>query len=516
MNLLKTLAAISSMTMVSRITGLLRESLFAATFGASNFTDAFNIAFRLPNLLRRLFAEGAFSQAFVPILTEYKTRHGTEATRTLVDHVATVLIWATVLVSVVGILAAPALIYWIGNGLQREPAAFDAAVVMTRMMFPYIACMAFVAMASGVLNTWRQFKIPAFTPVLLNLSFIFAAVVLSDYFAQPIYAMAVGVCIGGVLQVALQIPSLVKLGMLPRLSVNPFVGLRDAGVRRMLSKMGPAVFSVAAAQISLLINTTIAASLAAGAVSALQYADRLMELPTALLGVALGTILLPGLAKANTEGDTSEYSSLLDWGLRLTFLLSIPAAVGLATLATPMISTLFHYGAFDNADVAASSMPLMAYSAGLLGFILVKTLAPAFFARQEVRTPVNIALGVLVATQLMNIVFVPLFGVAGLALSIGVAACLNAALLYRGLRKRDIYVPQPGWGAFFLKLVVAVSVMGAVAWFSQAQFDWLALRAQPLLRAAILLGIISLCAISYFGVLGVLGFRARDFKRRAK
>ncbi|MFC5480685.1 murein biosynthesis integral membrane protein MurJ [Massilia suwonensis] len=516
MNLLKTLAAISSMTMVSRVTGLLRESLFATAFGASNFTDAFNIAFRLPNLLRRLFAEGAFSQAFVPIITEYKTKHGQEATKTLVDHVATVLIWATVLTSIAGIVAAPVLIYWIGGGLQREPAAFDAAVVMTRMMFPYIACMAFVALSSGVLNTWRQFKIPAITPVLLNLSFIFAAVVMADWFAQPIYAMAVGVCIGGVLQVALQLPSLLKIGMLPRLSINPLVGLRDAGVHRMLAKMGPAVFSVAAAQISLLINTTIAAGLAAGAVSALQYADRLMELPTALLGVALGTILLPGLAKANTEGDTREYSSLLDWGLRLTFLLSLPAAVGLATLAEPMIATLFHYGAFDNADVVASSLPLMAYSAGLLGFILVKTLAPAFFARQDVRTPVRIAVGVLVVTQLMNLVFVPLLGVAGLALSIGVGACINAALLYTGLRKRAIYQPEPGWGGFFLKLVIAVSVMGAVAWFGQVQFDWIAMRAHPLMRAGALLAIISVSAISYFGVLGVLGFRPRDFKRRAK
>ncbi|NNG23774.1 murein biosynthesis integral membrane protein MurJ [Telluria aromaticivorans] len=516
MNLLRTLAAISSMTMVSRVTGLLRDSLFAAAFGASNFTDAFNIAFRLPNLLRRLFAEGAFSQAFVPILTEYKTRHGQDATKTLVDHVATVLIWATILVSIAGIVAAPVLILWIGGGLQREPAAFDAAVVMTQMMFPYIACMAFVALSSGILNTWRQFKIPAITPVLLNLSFIFAALVMSDYFEQPIYAMAVGVCIGGVLQVAVQLPSLIKLGMLPRISLNPLKGLRDAGVHRMLGKMGPAVFAVAAAQISLLINTTIAAGLAAGAVTALQYADRLMELPTALLGVALGTILLPGLAKANTEGDTQEYSSLLDWGLRLTFLLAIPSAVGLATLATPMIATLFHYGKFDAGDVAASSMPLMAYSAGLLGFILVKTLAPAFFARQEVRTPVKIAVGVLVATQLMNLVFVPLFGVAGLALSIGVGACINAAFLYAGLRRRQIYVPQPGWGKFVLKLVIAVGVMGAVSWFAQAQFDWIALRATPLLRAGALAGIIAAAALAYFAVLLALGFRPRDFKRRSK
>jgi len=516
MNLLRTLAAISSMTMVSRITGLLRDSLFAATFGANNFTDAFNIAFRLPNLLRRLFAEGAFSQAFVPILTEYKGKHGQEATKTLVDHVATVLIWATVLTSIVGILAAPVLIYLIGGGLQREPAAFDAAVLMTRMMFPYIACMAFVALASGVLNTWRQFKIPAFTPVLLNISFIVSALVLADYFEQPIYAMAVGVCVGGLAQVAVQIPSLVKLGMMPRISLNPLKGLRDSGVRRMLGKMGPAVFAVSAAQISLLINTTIAASLAAGAVTALQYADRLMEFPTALLGVALGTILLPSLSKANTEGDTQEYSSLLDWGLRLTFLLALPSSVGMATLAVPMIATLFHYGVFDAADVTASSMPLMAYSAGLLGFILVKTLAPAFYARQEVRTPVKIAVGVLVVTQLLNLVFVPLFGTAGLALSIGLGACINATFLYTGLRRRQIYVPQPGWGKFFLKLIVAVSVMGAVSWFGQLQFDWIALRATPLLRAAALAGIIAAAAVAYFAVLMLLGFRPRDFKRRAK
>lgn len=518
MNLLRTLAAISSMTMVSRVTGLLRDSLFAATFGASNFTDAFNIAFRLPNLLRRLFAEGAFSQAFVPILTEYKTRNGPEATKTLVDHVATVLIWATVLTSIVGILAAPVLIYLIGGGLQREPAAFDAAVVMTRMMFPYIACMAFVALSSGVLNTWRQFKIPAFTPVLLNISFIVSALVLADWFEQPIYAMAVGVCVGGLAQVAVQIPSLVKLGMLPRLSLNPLTGLRDSGVRRMLGKMGPAVFAVSAAQISLLINTTIAASLAAGAVTALQYADRLMEFPTALLGVALGTILLPSLAKANTEGDTQEYSSLLDWGLRLTFLLALPSSVGMAALAVPMIATLFHYGVFDAADVHASSLPLMAYSAGLLGFILVKTLAPAFYARQEVRTPVKIAMGVLVVTQLLNVLFVwgLGFGVAGLALSIGLGACINAGFLYSGLRRRRIYVPQPGWGAFFFKLLVAVSVMGAVAWFGQLQFDWIALRATPLLRAGALAAIIAGAALAYFAVLMLLGFRPRDFKRRAK
>ena len=517
MNLLRTLAAISSMTMISRVTGLLRESLFARAFGASAYTDAFIVAFRLPNLLRRLFAEGAFSQAFVPILTEYKSKHGQEATKTLVDHVATVLIWATVLTSIVGIVGAPLLITLLAGDLRETPGAYDASVIMTQMMFPYIACMSFVALAGGILNTWRQFKIPAFTPVLLNLSFIFASLVLVNYLEQPIYAMAIAVCVGGLLQVAIQIPSLVKIGMLPRISINPLHGLRDAGVRRMLKKMGPAVFAVSAAQISLLINTGIAASLAAGAVSALQYADRLMEFPTAMLGVALGTILLPSLSKANSEGNTEEYAALLNWGLRLTFLLALPAAVGLATLAEPMIATLFHYGKFDDAALANSAMPLMAYSAGLLGIILVKILAPAFYARQDVKTPVRIAIMVLFATQLMNLLFVFLLdlGVAGLALSIGLGACINATCLYVGLRRRGIYAPQPGWLTFFIKLAVAVGVMGLLAWFGQAQFDWAAMKATPGLRIGALLAIISACAFAYFAVLAVLGFRPRDFRRRA-
>ncbi|HEX9172375.1 MAG TPA: murein biosynthesis integral membrane protein MurJ [Telluria sp.] len=515
MNLLKTLAAISSMTMLSRVTGLLRESLLASAFGASAYMDAFNVAFRLPNLLRRLFAEGAFSQAFVPILSEYKTQQGHDATKTLVDHVATTLVWATLLTSILGIIAAPALLVMI-MGRTEDAGAFDAAVVMTRVMFPYIICMAFVALAGGVLNTWRQFKVPAFTPVLLNLSFIFSSLVLVHYLEVPIYAAAIGVCVGGLLQVAIQIPAMRKIGMLPRISINPLSGLQDAGVRRMLRKMGPALFAVAAAQISLLINTGIAARLGEGSVSALQWADRLMEFPTAMLGVALGTILLPSLAKANSEGDTAEYSALLNWGLRLTFLLALPAAVGLATLAEPLIAFLFHYNKFTAADVTKSALPLMAYSAGLIGIILVKTLAPAFFARQDIRTPVRIAMGVLVATQLMNLVFVPFLGVAGLALSIGMGACINAGFLYTGLRSRGIYVPQPGWIGFFLRLAIAAGVLGAVAWFGQAQFDWIALQKQPLLRAGLLMAIIAASAASYFAVLMLLGFRPRDFKRRAK
>jgi putative peptidoglycan lipid II flippase len=512
MNLLKTLAAISSMTMLSRVTGLLRESLFARAFGASGYSDAFIVAFRIPNLLRRLFAEGAFAQAFVPILSEYKNVHGEAATKSLVDHVATALIWATVLTSVVGIIGSPLLVFLIGGGLEKMPEA----IWMTRLMFPYIACMSFVALAGGVLNTWSQFKVPAFTPVLLNLSFIVASLFLAPHLAQPIYAMAIAVVIGGLLQVALQLPSLVRIGMLPRIALNPLVGLRDPGVRRVLRKMGPAVFAVSAAQISLMINTNIASKLAAGSVSALSYADRLMEFPTAMLGVALGTILLPSLSKANADGDSGEYSALLDWGLRLTFLLALPAAVGLATLAEPLIATLFHYGRFDARAIHASALPLMAYSAGLIGIILVKTLAPAFYARQDIRTPVKIALGVLVATQLMNLLFVPSMAVAGLALSIGLGACLNALFLYSGLRRRAVYLPQPGWLGFFTRLVLAVCVMGALSWYCAGRFDWAAMQAHPWLRAGALFLIVLASAVSYFAVLFALGFRARDFKRRAK
>jgi putative peptidoglycan lipid II flippase len=516
MNLLKTLAAISSMTMLSRITGLLRESLFARAFGQSAYTDAFNVAFRIPNLLRRLFAEGAFSQAFVPILSEYKNQHGETATKGLVDHVANSLVWATLITAIIGIIGSPVLLVVVASGLKRNPDAFDASVLMTRVMFPYIACMSFVALSGGVLNTWREFKIPAFTPVLLNLASIFGAVVLVHYFHTPIYAMAAATCIGGLLQVAIQIPALVRIGMLPRLSINPLAGLRDPGVRRILKKMGPAVFAVSAAQISLLINTGIATSLGEGALSALQNADRLMEFPTALLGVALGTLLLPNLSKANSEGDTTEYSALLNWGLRLTFLLALPSAVGLAVMAKPLIAALFNYGRFTAADVARAAAPLTAYSAGLIGIILVKTLAPAFYARQDIRTPVRIAVGVLVATQLMNLIFVPVLGVAGLALSIGLGACLNAGFLYTGLRRRGIYTPHAGWIGFFVRLLVAVSVMGALTWFCQAQFDWAALRAHPWLRVGALLLIISVAGAAYFAVLFAIGFKLRDFKRSAK
>ena len=511
MNLLKTLASISGMTMLSRITGLMREIQFANSFGVSTETDAFNVAFRIPNLLRRLFAEGAFSQAFVPILAEYKSQQGSAATKTLVDHVATTLVWTTLLTCILGIIGSPLLIYFIATGLAKRPGAVEASVDMTRIMFPYIIFMSFVALSGGVLNTWREFKIPAFTPVLLNVSFILTALFLAPHLAHPVYAMAIGVFIGGVLQISIQVPALKKIGMLPHISFNPLSGLRDAGVRRILKKMGPAIFAVSAAPISLMINTNIASRLPDGNISWLSYADRLMEFPIALLGVALGTILLPSLSKANVEGDKTEYSALLDWGLRLTFLLALPAAVGLATLAEPLIATLFQRGKFTALDVTMTAKPLIAYSVGLIGIVLVKILSPAFYARQDIRTPVKIAIGVLIATQIMNWIFVPQIGVAGLALSIGMGACLNAGLLFWGLRSSDIYVPHGGWLAFFVKLAIALLIMGAVSSGLNASINFTGMHTFQ--RCGALLLIIMACMFAYFGALFAMGFRFRDFRR---
>ncbi|MBC7514354.1 MAG: murein biosynthesis integral membrane protein MurJ [Herminiimonas sp.] len=515
MNLHKTLATIFGMTMLSRITGFLRDFLIARAFGASGYTDAFFVAFRIPNLLRRLFAEGAFSQAFVPILAEYKNRKGDRATHQLVDHVATILTWALLATCLAGIVAAPVIVYFIATGLKSDPVTFNASVVMTRIMFPYIGFMSLVALSGGILNTWREFRIPAFTPVLLNLSFITASLLVAPHLAQPVYALAFAVLVGGLLQLAIQVPALRKIGMLPRISLSPRNALQDPGVRRVLQKMVPATFAVSVAQVSLIINTNIATHLEKGSVSWLSYADRLMEFPTALLGVALGTILLPSLSKAHADGNETEYSSLLDWGLRLTFLLALPSAVGLATLSEPLTATLFHYGKFDAQAVMMTGRALIAYGVGLIGLILVKILAPGFYAKQDIRTPVMIAVGVLAATQLMNLVFVPWIGLAGLALSIGLGACLNAICLYLGLRKKRLYTPGTGWGHFCIQLAGALSLMAGVALWLAAKFDWLGMQPHPVHRMLALLMVMMGCGVAYFGALAVMGFNFKAFKRAA-
>lgn len=510
MNLLKALATVSGMTLLSRILGFVRDFVIARIFGAGMMTDAFFVAFKLPNLLRRLFAEGAFSQAFVPILGEYKNRGGDAEAKPLIDRVATLLSLVLLVVSALGIAAAPLLVYVSAPGFAADAAKFDLTVALTRVTFPYILFMSLVALSGGILNTWSRFAVPAFTPVLLNVAFIGMALFAAPYFDEPVMALGWAVFIGGILQLAYQLPSLKRIGMLPKFDFAP----HDPGVRRILKLMGPAVLGVSVAQVSLLINTIFASFLGTGSVSWLYYADRLMEFPSGMLGAALGTILLPSLAKYHAGGKFDDYSKLLDWGLRLTLLLAAPAALALALIAVPLIATLFHHGAFGADDVFKTRDALVAYSVGLLGLILVKVLAPGFYARQNIRTPVKIALLTLAVTQLLNLALIGWLRHAGLALSIGLAACLNAALLYRGLRRHGIYSPQPGWGRFYLKLAVALAVMGASLWFASGDTaDWLRWSlAERLIRLTL---VVVVGAGSYFAALWLTGFRLRDFTRRA-
>ncbi|MDR3390428.1 MAG: murein biosynthesis integral membrane protein MurJ [Sulfuriferula sp.] len=510
MNLLQALAKVSSMTLLSRILGFVRDAIIARSFGAGIYTDAFFVAFKIPNLLRRLFAEGAFAQAFVPILAEYKNRRGHDDTRLLVDHVATFLFIALVIVTAIGVIAAPAVVYISAPGFIDAPDKFAVTVHMLRIIFPYILLISLVSLAGGILNTYSRFAIPAFTPVLLNVAMIAATLWLAPHFTPPAIALAWGVALGGVLQLSLQLPFLHRLGLLPRFRFS----WHDEGVWRVLKLMGPAVFGVSIAQLSLLINTIFASFLATGSVSWLYYADRLMEFPTGMLGVALGTILLPSLSKHYADNDPAQYSQLLDWGLRLTLLLALPAAAALAVLALPLISTLFLYGHFSVHDVWMTRQALMAYSLGLLGLIMVKILAPGFYARQNIKTPVKIALITLTATQLMNLLFVWKLQHAGLALAIGLGACLNAGLLLWKLRSQGIFQPQSGWYAFMSRIGIATAMMALVLWWGMGtDADWL--QAHFSRRIAHLTILVVLGVATYFVTLRLLGIRARQFIRRA-
>lgn len=509
MNLLRAVSTVSGMTLLSRVTGLVRESLKAAAFGAGLQMDAFEAAFRLPNILRRLFAEGAFSQAFVPIFAEYRRQRGAEETRALLGRVGTLLAIVLLALTIVGVCAAPWFVYLLAGAFAQSPEKFELTATLIRIVFPYLFFVSLVSLAGGVLNVYRQFAIPAFTPVLLNVSIIGAALFLAPWFDPPIKALAWGVFIGGVAQLALQLRPLARLGMLAR----PRFDWRDAGVRRVLAAMGPAVLGVSAAQVSALINTQLAAALGDGRISWITYADRLMEFPTALLGVALGTVLLPSLAKSHADGDPAHYNSLLDWGLRLAFLLALPAALALWLLAIPMIATLYQYGRFTANDVLQTRLALLGYSAGLLGLVSVKILAPGFYARQIMATPVKIAFAaVLVSLAFALILIVPL-GHAGLTLSTSIGACVNAALLFAFLRRRGIYRPEQGWLMFVSKLVLALFVLAAVLlWLSGPAAFWLHASLWP--KVGRLAGVCVAGGVAYFGALWLLGFRVADFSRR--
>ena len=511
MSLIKAAATVSSLTLLSRITGVVRDMLIARYFGSSAATDAFYVAFRLPNMLRRLFAEGAFQQAFVPMLSDVKATKTETEVRSFIDKVFSLLASVLVLTSILGVLIAPVLVWLIAGGLAENPQGFDLATQMTRWMFPYIFFMSLVAMSAGVLNTWKHFAIPAFTPVLLNLSFIAFTLLLTPHLDEPIFALAAAVIVGGVLQLGIQIPSLMKLGVLPR-PVNPFKAAKDASVIRVMKLMIPALFGVGVAQLSLLINTNIASRLGTGSVTWLSFADRLMEFPTALLGVALGSVLLPSLSAAFNRGELERYNRLLDRGLKLVFLLAIPAAAGLGFLAEGLAAVLFQGKNFSAVDVSMTAIAIEGYAVGLLGLISIKILAPAFYSRKDIKTPVKGAIASLIVVQCCNIVTVPALGHAGLALSVGIGSVFNAIVLLTILLRRGWYEAGRGWLVYIIRVLAASIAMAAFLIWIQNGLDWAAMQAQWGHRLVLVAGVILGAAVTYFTALAVLGWRARELR----
>jgi len=468
--LIKSTAIVGSMTMVSRVLGFVRDIVIARFFGADAGTDAFFVAFKIPNFMRRLFAEGAFSQAFVPVLSEYKETRSTEALKELIDKTAGTLAVTLFFITIVGVVAAPILIYLFAPGFATDDSRHAMTVEMLRLTFPYLFFISLTAMAGGVLNTFGRFAIPAVTPVFLNLSLLAAVFILSPMLDQPIMALAWGVLLAGIVQLVFQFPYLHKLGLLPRLRYD-----RDhAGVKKIMKLMLPALFGVSITQLNLLLDTLLASFLVAGSVSWLYFSDRLVEFPLGIFGIALATAILPNLSKSYAAGKYEDFSASLDSGLRWVVLLGLPAALALFFLAQPMLATLFQYDAFSTNDVDMASLSLMAYAVGLPAFILIKVLVPGFTSRQDMKTPVKIGVYAVVSNMLMSVALVFFFQHAGLALATSLAAFVNAGLLFKALRKEDVFQPQKGWLSFILRVVIANLMVGVIYFYDYSPEQWYA------------------------------------------
>ncbi len=510
--LLASTATVGTMTFLSRVSGFIRDQIIAIVFGANGATDAFVVAQRIPNMLRRMFAEGAFAQAFVPVIAEYKTEHGEAETKTLVDNVAGTLFACLLVVTIVGVLAAPLLILFVASGFSADAGQAELATTMLRLTFPYILFISLTALSGGILNTFGKFAIPAFTPVLLNLSIIICAVFLAPKFEQPVIALAWGVLIAGVAQLLFQIPALQKIGMLPRLRFNQ----HHAGVRKILRLMLPALVGSSAAQINLLINTNIASFLVAGSVSWLYFSDRFVELPLAIFGIAIATVLLPRLSSKKTE--TKVFSNTIDWGLKLNLLIILPATVGLILLAQPILTTLLQYRSFTANDSYMASLSLAAFALGLPAFASIKVLAPGFFSRQNTKTPMRFALYAIGLNLILNIcIVIPWIwkelpaGHAVLALSAALAAYLNAGLLYQTLRNEQVYTPSASWRKFWLQALTALAAMTAILiWLQPDISHWQAWSATR--RLLTLAGLILAGSLTYAIVLLAMGARPAQFK----
>ena len=498
---------VSAMTMLSRIMGLVRDVVIATFLGAGNGSDAFFVAFKIPNFLRRLFAEGAFNQAFVPVLSEYSTQRTRQEIRELLNAVAGSLTAILALITALAMLGAPWLVWVFAPGFGRDPEKLAMTADMLRLTFPYLLLISLTAFSGSVLNTWNRFAVPAFTPVLLNISLIGAALLLMPLMEEPAMALAWGVLIAGAAQLAFQVPFLLRLGLLP----TPWPDFAHEGVKRILKLMAPALFGVSVSQINLLLDTVLASLLTAGSVSWLYYSDRLVELPLGVFGVAIGTIILPALSKRHAEQSTEHFSAMLDWAIRVVLLLGVPAALALAVLAEPFLITLFHYGAMTDNDIQMAAMSLRAYAFGLVAFMLIKVLAPGFFARQDTKTPVKVGIIAMVANMVFNLMLIWPLAHAGLALATALSAFLNAGLLGYLLYRQNVLVFQPGWGRYAVQLVGGSALM-SIALYSVSP-DWQAwLDVGLWQRIYWVSGLIVLGGGLYFAWLAALGLRLRHFK----
>ncbi len=511
----KSTSVVGFTTLISRITGLARDMVYSQTFGAGPLADAFLVAFKIPNFLRRLFAEGAFSQAFVPVISEYKEKRTQDEVRELVDGVSGTLGAILFVVTVLGVIGAPVIIFCFAPGWHDDvQGRFDLAVDMLRWTFPYLFFISLTALLSGVLNTYGRFALPAFTQVIMNVVMIVFAVWLAPYTENPGVTLAIGVFVSGVLQVGFQLPAVIRLGLFRMPRWRPAA----EGVRRIGRLMIPGILGSSMAQVSLLLDTIIASFLIGGSVAWLYFADRLMEFPLGVFSIALATVILPGLSRHHANASPEKFTNTIDWALRLVILLVSPAAVAMLVFAGPMTATIFGYGKFGPRDVQMASYALMAYSWGLLGFSLVKVLAPGYFARQDTRTPVRIALIALAVNMLLNIAVVLPAHVLGfpiphvlLATSTCISAAINTVLLWRGLVKIGVYKPRTGWGVLIARIVTANAAMAALlVWMAGDLASWLA--TPPLQRALHLAVCIVAAAALYFAALFVSGVRLHHMR----
>jgi len=492
--------------------------VFARYFGASAETDAFFLAFKIPNFMRRLFAEGSFSLAFVPVLSEARANGDSAALKELIDHVTGTLLAILLVITAIGVLAAPVVLAIFAPGWWLEGREeFGLSAEMLRITFPYLMLISLTALSGGILNSFDRFLVPALTPVLLNVSLILAAIMLSGQMEVPVKGLAWGVLIAGVAQLLIQAPALMRLGLLPR----PRWGWKHSGVRKVLRLMIPTLVGSSVAQINLLIDSVLATFLVSGSVTWLYYSDRLMEFPLGVFGVALSTVILPNLSRKFAQQSPQAFSATLDWALRLAMVITIPAAVGLVVLATPILITMFQYEAFQLSDVEMTALSLSAYALGLPAFIAVKVLAPGYYARQDTKTPVKIAITAMVSNMLLNFLFVGVLLAMsfkgphmGLALASSLAAYINAGLLYRGLRLQGAYQPEPGWFRVSAAVLLAsICMLAGIWWFSADATVWVAEPAAA--RAARLAWLVCGAVLVYFVALFLAGFRKHHLEKGA-